>query len=76
VFFLAGVLGFGGAILSTIWIKCPRCSVRIGQSIAGAMAIPLLKPQPNFCPYCGVSLDEPRMKQLAPGLKAPFNPIR
>ena len=40
------------------------------------MAIPLLKPQPNFCPYCGVSLDEPRMKQLAPGLKAPFNPIR
>ena len=40
------------------------------------MAIPLLKPQPNFCPYCGVSLDEPRMKQPAPGLKAPFNPIR
>jgi len=68
--------GFGAAIIAMLWINCPRCSARLGQSIAGSLAIPGLRPQPNFCPYCGVSLDEPRMQQTAPGLKAPFNPIR
>ena len=74
--FFAGVLVFGGATLSMLWIKCPRCSVRLGQSIAGTMAIPGLKPQPNFCPYCGVSLDEPRLKQTEHNPKAPYDPIR
>lgn len=73
---LAAFLVFGGAILSMLWIKCPRCSVRLGQSIAGTMAIPGLKPQPNFCPYCGVSLDEPHVKKTEQIPKAPFNPIR
>jgi hypothetical protein len=72
----AGMLTFGGAIISTLWIKCPRCSVRLGQSIAGTLAIPMLRPQPNFCPYCGVSLDEPRFKQLSLGQQGPYNPIR
>lgn len=65
---IAGVLTFGGAILSLQWIKCPKCSVRLGQ-IAMTLGVPALKPQPNFCPYCGVSLDEPRSTQTT------INPI-
>jgi hypothetical protein len=71
-----GVVGFGGAILSMLWIKCPRCSVRLGQSIAGSLGVPWLKPQPNFCPYCGVSLDEPRLKQLSHEQQSTYNPIK
>jgi hypothetical protein len=71
-----GAVGFFGAILSMLWIKCPRCSVRVGQSIAGTLAVPFLKPQPNFCPFCGVSLDEPRVKPVAHTTQQPFNPIR
>jgi hypothetical protein len=75
-FLVAAVAGFGGATLSMLWIKCPRCSVRLGQSIAGTLAIPGLRPQPNFCPYCGVSLDEPRLMQPTQPTKLPYNPIR
>jgi hypothetical protein len=71
---ILGFLMFGGAILALQWIKCPRCSVRLGQ-IAMTLGVPGLKPQPNFCPYCGVSLDEPRAKQTPADQQAPFNPI-
>jgi hypothetical protein len=71
---IVGFLMFGGAILAMQWIKCPRCSARLGQ-IAIMLAIPWLKPQPNFCPYCGVSLDEPRVKHASAGQQTPFNPI-
>lgn len=55
---IVGSVLFGGAILAIQWlVRCPRCSVRLGQ-VAFTLAIPGLKPQPNFCPYCGVSLDE------------------
>ena len=46
---ILGFLTFGGAILAMQWIKCPRCSVRLGQ-IAVTLAVPGLKPQPNFAP--------------------------
>jgi hypothetical protein len=65
---ILGFLTFGGAILALQWIKCPRCSVRLGQ-IAMTLGVPGLKPQPNFCPYCGVNLDEPRSTQTT------INPI-
>lgn len=55
-------------------MKCPRCSVRLGQ-IAFPLAIPGLKPKPNFCPYCGVSFDTPRHEQLAVASQT-SNPIR
>jgi hypothetical protein len=71
---ILGFLMFGGAILALQWIKCPRCSVRLGQ-IAMTLGVPGLKPQPNFCPYCGVSLDEPRAKHTPADQQAPFNPI-
>lgn len=73
---VAGLVGFGAGILAVNRIKCPRCAVRLGQSIAGTLAVPGLKPQPNFCPYCGVSLDEPRTKPVTDAVHQPFNPIR
>lgn len=69
-----GAMVFGGAIVfAQYWIKCPRCSVRLGQ-IAFTLGIPGLRPKPRFCPYCGVSFDEPRTPQTATG--QPINPIR
>jgi hypothetical protein len=66
---ILGFVMFGGSILALQWmLKCPRCSVRLGQ-IAMTLGIPGLKPQPNFCPYCGVSFQEPRSTQTA------INPI-
>jgi hypothetical protein len=71
---MLGFLTFGGAIVALQWIKCPRCVVRLGQ-LAMILGVPGLKPQPNFCPYCGVSLDEPRTR-LAPGAEpTAVNPI-
>jgi hypothetical protein len=71
---MLGFLTFGGAIVALQRIKCPRCVVRLGQ-LAMILGVPGLKPQPNFCPYCGVSLDEPRTR-LTPGAQpTAVNPI-
>jgi hypothetical protein len=67
----AGIIMFGGAILAVQWIKCPKCSTKLGQ-IAMSLAVPGLRPKPNFCPYCGVSLDEPCNQASA---ARPYNPI-
>ncbi len=51
---------FGGAIVTYLFvIRCPRCKVRFGN-VAGEMAFHWgTRARVNFCPYCGVSLDEP-----------------
>jgi hypothetical protein len=54
-----GVFGFMGAILSFLFIRCPKCQARIGQTIAVPAAFRLSGPQVKYCPYCGVNLDEP-----------------
>jgi hypothetical protein len=54
-----GLFGFMGAAVSFLLIRCPRCRVRIGQTIAVPAAFRLSGPQVKYCPYCGVSLDEP-----------------
>lgn len=55
-----GFLLFGGAILALQWlVKCPRCSQRMGQEIGMRIGLSVFRKPPNFCPYCGVSLDEP-----------------
>ena len=54
---LVGFLMFGGGILAMARTKCPKCSATLGQ-LAASLAVPFVK-QPNFCPYCGVSFDEP-----------------
>jgi hypothetical protein len=61
---LGGIL-FGGAILAINYlIKCPRCSAKVGQTIAMPLAFSWGSgPRINFCPYCGVSLDQPRTQQ-------------
>lgn len=51
---------FGGAALASQWaIRCPRCSARLGQEIGMRVGLSLFGKKPNFCPYCGVSLDAP-----------------
>lgn len=39
-------------------VKCPRCATRFG-SAAMKIGAPLWRAQVNFCPHCGVSLDQP-----------------
>ena len=56
---LIGVLGFIGAILLFLFIRCPKCRARIGQTIAVPAAFRLSGPKVKYCPYCGVGLDEP-----------------
>src|SRR4030088_2919847 len=68
---ILGFLMFGGAILALQWIKCPRYSVRLGK-IEITIGVRRLKPHPTFCPYCGVSLDEPRAKHTPADQQAPF----
>ena len=54
-----GVFGFIGAILLFLFIRCPKCRARLGQTIAVPAAFRLSGPQVKYCPYCGVCLDEP-----------------
>ena len=58
---IGGAFGFMGAILSFLFIRCPKCRARLGQTIAMPTALRFSRwsPQVNYCPYCGVSLDEP-----------------
>jgi len=59
--FLVFFLGFGAAIIGIMFfLKCPRCGGPIGATNATLIAshMPLVR-RINFCPYCGVSLDEP-----------------
>jgi hypothetical protein len=68
---LIGFLVFVGSMLGVQWFaRCPRCSARLRQ-LAFTIGFPVLSQRPNFCPYCGVSLDEPREPQTAG-----INPIR
>ncbi|HWZ63823.1 MAG TPA: hypothetical protein VNX02_12445 [Steroidobacteraceae bacterium] len=73
---LLGGLLFGGAILAMQrFVKCPKCTANLGQTIAMPVAMSWGSgPKINFCPYCGVSLDQPR---FAPQQQAPSqNPIK
>jgi hypothetical protein len=57
---IVGFVLFGGAILALQRVvKCPKCKSRLGQTIAMPLAFSWGSgPKINFCPYCGVSLDE------------------
>ena len=47
-------------LLVLFWIRCPRCGGRLGQ-LAGFLNAKerFFQRRINFCPYCGVNLDEP-----------------
>jgi hypothetical protein len=59
VAFAAMAVFASAAIGMQFFVRCPRCKVRLGQ-IGVQVGISFLKPTVNFCPCCGVSLDEPR----------------
>jgi hypothetical protein len=62
-----GWLIFIGGFVAMRWIKCPKCSARVGQSIAIPLTLPrFLGQRPNYCLYCGVNLDEPMPHAQAP----------
>jgi hypothetical protein len=73
---IVGFVLFGGSILALQRIaKCPKCKANLGQTIAMPLALNLGSgPRINFCPYCGVSLDEapPVAQQPVPSQ----NPIK
>jgi 4-hydroxybenzoate polyprenyltransferase len=59
-FLALGPLLFFAAIIIVQWFtKCPKCDTRMGQEMAQRIAFTFFGKTPNFCPYCGVSLDEP-----------------
>jgi hypothetical protein len=71
-----GWLIFLGGLVAMRWIKCPKCSARIGQTIAMPLAFPrFLVQRPNHCLYCGVSLDDP-MPHAAQVAVESQNPIK
>ena len=54
-----GPIMFVGAIFTVQWFtKCPKCETRLGQEMSQRIAFTFFGKKPNFCPYCGVSLDE------------------
>ncbi len=73
---MIGFVAFGGAILALQWmVKCPTCKAKLGRTIAMPLAFSWGSgPKINFCPYCGVNLDEP-LPHEAQTLN-PLNPIK
>jgi drug/metabolite transporter (DMT)-like permease len=73
---LVGFVMFGGSILALQRIaKCPKCKANLGQTIAMPLALSWGSgPKINFCPFCGVRLDEPR--PVAPQPVSSQNPIK
>jgi hypothetical protein len=71
---LVGFAGFASAIVGlTFFVKCPKCKARLAQTIGMYVAFQWGgRRQVNFCPFCGVNLDEP-----VPGseLRSPQDPI-
>ena len=59
--FLPFFAAFGAAVLvGFYWLRCPRCQGPVGMTRAsltkGGRG---LRRSINYCPYCGVSLDDP-----------------
>jgi hypothetical protein len=57
---VVGFVMFGGAIFALQGIvRCPRCKAKLGRTVAMPIAFSWGSgPKVNFCPFCGVSLDE------------------
>jgi hypothetical protein len=72
---LVGFVLFFGAILAMNWlVKCPKCKAKIGRTIAMPLTFSWGSgPKINYCPYCGVNLDEP-MPQTGPQAGNPIHP--
>jgi hypothetical protein len=60
--FLGLPLFLGAAIGLAFFVKCPRCTGRLGFVAGAAMTRGVLTRPINFCPFCGVNLNEPLTK--------------
>jgi hypothetical protein len=73
-----GVILFAGAVLTMQWtVRCPKCKARLGQTIAMPLAFSWGSgPKVNFCPYCGVNLDEAvQGASSVPKSQDPIHPV-
>jgi hypothetical protein len=71
--FVAMAIFAAAALGLQFFVRCPRCKTRLGQ-IGIQVGVGILKPTVNFCPYCGVNLDEPLPNAQAPAQS--LNPIK
>jgi hypothetical protein len=61
IFFLPGFVGFLVSIVALIlFVRCPRCRFNFGPLSMQLGSLPFGSSARlvNFCPHCGVSLDE------------------
>jgi hypothetical protein len=74
---VVGFVMFGGAILALQWaVKCPKCLAKLGRTVAMPIAFSWGSgPRINYCPYCGVQLDEP-LPGAHPTAAESLNPIK
>jgi flagellar motor component MotA len=55
---MGAVLFIGGAV-SLMFIRCPKCAYKFGQTVAGLVFSWGGESQRvNFCPHCGIALDK------------------
>jgi hypothetical protein len=57
---ITGGLVFVGAVFFTRLIKCPKCSTGLGRAIVMRIGTPFGRTRINFCPFCGVRMDDAR----------------
>jgi hypothetical protein len=57
--FVGVAMVFLGMLAMQRMIKCPKCDSRLGQDLSFRLGFSLFRKPPNFCPFCGISLDEP-----------------
>ena len=58
--FAVAIVGFGAALFGVASIRCPRCRGALGMVNAPFKGkTEGMARRIDFCPYCGVSLDQP-----------------
>lgn len=61
-YLLCALIGFAGMmgpiIYLTMFVRCPKCRLPLGQTSASLDLNPVAKHQLNYCPNCGLDLTE------------------
>jgi hypothetical protein len=55
---ICGIAFLAGVLTLAFGVRCPKCGMPLGE-LAFRIATTLFGRKANFCPYCGVSLDDP-----------------
>ncbi len=58
LFLLIPIPFFLVIIFVNFGIRCPRCDGNLGITIGHALFSLFSKHKPNYCPFCGISLNE------------------